>query len=235
MRSQLIAARTERGRSRLELLRTIGLPLSTPLTLTDSLSAVAVAVPSEGEAVQQAVRTRTDLRALDELATAADRQLGAIRAERLPALSLFADQGSTGKATQHLLPTYTWGIQLSVPVFDGFRRDGRADEQHSAMREIDVRRRDLLQQATADVRAALLDVASAREQLAASEERVGFAEQELAQARDRFRAGVSGNADVITASMALNAARTQMVDARSALQAARVSIARAQGTVIELP
>ncbi|HVZ47839.1 MAG TPA: TolC family protein, partial [Gemmatimonadaceae bacterium] len=71
--------------------------------------------------------------------------------------------------------------------------------------------------------------------LAASQERLGLAEQELAQARDRFRAGVTGNLDVIAASQSLNAARTQVIDARAALQAARVSLARAQGTVTDLP
>ena len=165
----------------------------------------------------------------------AERQLDALRSERLPSLGLFADQGGDGKATGHLLSTYTWGIQLSVPVFDGFRREGRLDEQRAAMKELDVRRADLQQQAIAEIRTALLDVHAATELLAASAERVGFAEQELAQARDRFRAGVSGNADVITASMALNAARTQLIDSRAALQSARVALARAQGTVTELP
>ena len=237
MHSQLIAARAERDRSRIDLGRAVGLPVGTPVTLSDSLFAlpVSIAVPTEADAVARATRTRSDLLALGEQSVAAERQLDAIRAEVLPALSLFADQGSTGKATQHLLSTYNWGIQLSVPVFDGFRRDGRMDEQRAAMHEVDVRRRDLAQQTAADVRVALLDLQAAREQLAAAEERVGLAEQELAQARDRFRAGVSGNADAITASLALNAARTQVVDARAALQAARVSLGAAQGTVTELP
>ena len=85
------------------------------------------------------------------------------------------------------------------------------------------------------MRAALLDLRAANELLVASEERVGLAEQELAQSRDRFRAGVSGNADVITAQLALNAARTQAIDARASLQSARTSLARAQGTITELP
>ena len=62
-----------------------------------------------------------------------------------------------------------------------------------------------------------------------------LAEQELAQARDRFRAGVAGNAEVVTASIALNASRAQVIDARAALLGARVSLARAQGTTTDLP
>ena len=55
-----------------------------------------------------------------------------------------------------------------------------------------------------EVRTALLDLASAREAVAATRERVQLAEQEVSQASERFRAGVAGNADVFTASISLN-------------------------------
>jgi outer membrane protein TolC len=181
------------------------------------------------------MRSRADLRSADAQIAAAQRQIESIKSERLPALSAFIDQGPTSKSTQHLVSTYDWGIRLSVPMFDGFRREGRIEEQQAAVRELGVRKRDLTEQAAIDVSGALLDLMSAREELAATEEHLRFAEQELAQARDRFRSGVAGNADVITASLSLNAARTQIVDSRAAFQSARVALARAQGTVTELP
>jgi outer membrane protein len=236
-RSQLIGARNERDRARLELYRALGLPLTSSVVLADSLVGLAGGgpLPDEQEVMDRALRTRADLRAADRQIAAAERQLSAIRSERLPSLAAFADQGATGKSTDHLLNTYTWGLEISVPVFDGFRREGRMDEQRAVVRELDVRRRDLAQQATIEVRSALLDLAAARDQLGASDERLAFAEQALGQARDRFQAGVSGNADVINASMELNAARTQTVDGRAALLSARVALARAQGVVTDLP
>jgi outer membrane protein len=71
--------------------------------------------------------------------------------------------------------------------------------------------------------------------VAATRERLRLAEQELAQARDRFRAGVAGNADIISASLALNTSRNLVIDALTAYQNARVSFARATGSVTELP
>ena len=236
-RAQLIVARNERDRAHLELQRALGLPLTSAVVLTDSLTGPTVAetVPSEQEATERALRSRADLHAADEQIAAANQQLSAIKAERLPSLAAFADQGATGKSTQKLLSTYTWGVQLSVPIFDGFRRDGRFAEQRFAIRELETRRRDLAQQATIEVRGALLDLASAREQLEASQERLALSEQELAQGRDRFQAGVAGNADVISASIGLNATRTQLVDARAGVLNARVTLARALGIVTELP
>ena len=236
-RAQLIAARNERNRARLDLHRALGLPLSAPIALADSLPGLPAssALPSEQEATDRAMKSRADLRAADGQIAAAERQIESIKSERMPSLSAFIDQGPTGKGPSNLLSTYDWGVQLSVPIFDGFRREGRLEEQKAAVQELGVRRRDLTEQAAIDVSGALLDLVSAREELAATGEHLRFAEQELSQARDRFRSGVSGNADVITASLGLNAARTQVVDSRAAFQSARVALARAQGTVTELP
>lgn len=236
-RAQLIVARNERDRTRLDLRRIIGLGPSTDVVLSDSLMALPVdaALPSAEEGTRVAIARRADIRMAAAQQVAAERNVAATRLERLPTLGVFGDQGAIGGSSAHLLNTYTWGIQLSVPVFDGFRRAGRLDEQHAQVREADARRRDLEAQAAIEVRAALLDLASARELLAATEERLALAQQELAQARERFTAGVSGNADAITASLGINAARTQVVDARAAYQAARVTLARAAGTVTDLP
>lgn len=236
VRAQLIAARNERDRARLELRRTLNLALDTPLELTDTLSAdVPDALAfDEPAAVERALRDRPDLRAMDEQLRAAQQSVSAIRSERLPSISAFGDNGVIGGDANRMLPTYTYGIQLSLPLFDGFRREGRIQEQQAMTRELEVRRRDLEQQATVDVRGALLDLTSARESVGASRERLRLAEQEVAQARDRFRAGVAGNADVVTAALSLNAARSQYVDVLTALQTARVSLARAEGAVTRL-
>jgi outer membrane protein len=237
VRAQLISARNERDRSRLDLRRALGLPLDAAVQLADSLSTLPLAdtLPSEQAAVERAMRQRPDLRAAEAELVAARQAAGAIRAERLPSLDVFGDEGWIGTNSGSKLNTYRWGVQLSLPLFDGLRREGRVEEQEAVAREVDTRRHDLRQQTAIEVRGALLDLASAREQVDASRERLRLAEQELAQARDRFSAGVAGNADVITASINLNASRNLVIDALTAYQAARVSLASAEGTVTSLP
>jgi len=235
VRAQLIGARNDRARARLELLRVIGLTLDTRVEIADSLTAPAAdEIPNEQAAVDAALRQRADIRAMEQELDMARHQIAAVRAERLPTLGLFGDDGVIGGNAAHLLPTYTYGIQLSVPVFDGFRRSGRIAEQSAQAREIEVRERDLRAQVSVEVRGALLDLSSAREQVDAGRERVRLSEQEVTQARDRFSAGVAGNADVISASLSLSAARTSLVEAEAAYQSARVSLARAEGTITSL-
>lgn len=235
-RAALLSSRNARDHAHLDLVRALAVPVGTDLVLTDSLSTTAPVetVADEATLVAEALAKRPDLVAEEQRVRAAKQALSAIKAERLPSLGLVADDGVIGKNGAKLLNTYTWGLQVSVPLFDGFRREARVQEQQSVIREAEVRQRDVEQQARADVRGALIDLDGAREQLAAATERLQLAEQELAQARDRFNAGVAGNADVVNASLALTSSRMLVNDAETLYQLARVALARATGSVTTL-
>jgi len=97
-----------------------------------------------------------------------------------------------------------------------------------------VRERDLRQQITADVDAALLDLRSAEAQQLVAAERLRLAADELVQARERFKAGVAGNIEVIDAQSNLIRARDTDIDARFAAASARVALARAVGVASTL-
>jgi outer membrane protein len=235
-RASLIASRNARDHAHLDLLRSLALPVGTDIVLVDSLSPATASesFPDEATLVAQALRNRPDLVAEEERIRAARQGVSAIKAERLPSLGLVADDGVIGKNGAKMLNTYTWGLQVTLPIFDGFKREARLQEQQSVVKEAEIRRRDLEQQAQVDVRGALIDLAGAREQLDAATERLALAQQEVAQARDRFNAGVAGNADVVNASLALTASRTLVNDAETAYQLARVALARATGSVTTL-
>ena len=85
IRAQLIAARNERNRARLDLLRAVNLPLDTPIELTDSLGKMPAAESvNEQAAADRAIADRPDVLAANEQMRAAGIQAAAIRAERLP-------------------------------------------------------------------------------------------------------------------------------------------------------
>ena len=234
IRSQLIAARVERDKSRLDLRRSINVDLSQPITLSDPLDGGAVVTPAEEEALAVAAKLRPEVVVIDAQLASAQLAARAIRAERLPTLSAVADEGIIGKNYTRMLNTWTWALRVSVPVFEGGKRQAREHEQSLVERELATRRADLMAQIGVDVRSALLDAASASEAVAAARERLRLAEQEVAQSRDRFTAGVSGNLDVTSALLGLSGARTQLVDALASRQLARISIARSQGAITSL-
>lgn len=237
VRAQIIGARNERDRTLLELRRATGLSADATLTLSDSLGGLPVGgvLPTEQVALTAALDARADLRALRAQENAQLQAAKAIRWERSPQLGMVVDHGLVGRNYERLLPTYSWGVQLSVGVFDGFRRESRLEEQLAVARETDARLKDLRTQSALDVRTALLEVESATEQVDAVRERLRLAEQEVTQAQDRFRAGVAGNGDVIAALLSLNQARTLRNDALATYHSARIALAKAMGEVRRLP
>ena len=228
----LLVAKNQLDRGRIEVTRALGLDPATPLAFADSLapSLGAADVPVQRDsAVSAALAARPELEA--ELArAAAARQTGsAIRAERLPRLQLAGDYGVNGRTVPNAIATRELALQVSVPILDGFRREARLDEQDAVVRESWVREADLRRQIAAEVDAALLDLGSAEAQQLVAREELRLAESELSQARERFKAGVAGNIDVITAQVGLVRARDTEIDARFAAATARISLARAAG------
>ena len=228
----LLVAKNQLDRGRIDVARALGLDPATPLAFADSLapSLGAADVPVQRDsAVTAALTNRPELRA--ELArAAAARQTGsAIRAERLPRLELAGDYGVNGSTVPGAIATRDLALQVSVPILDGFRREARLAEQDAVVRESQVREADLRRQIAAEVDAALLDLGSAQAQQAVAREQLRLSESELSQSRERFRAGVAGNIDVITAQAGLIRARDTEIDARFAAASARISLARAAG------
>ncbi len=206
----LLVARNQLDRGRLDLTRALGIDPATPLQLTDTLTA---ALP-------------------DADVPAGQDSIVALALARRPDLAAELARGQAARTVKPGLAVGTRqiGVQVTIPILDGFRREGRAAEQAAVARESDVRVRDLRQQVSADVQAALLDLASAEAQQGIASERLRLAADELAQARERFTAGVAGNIEVIDAQASLLRARDTDIDARFAAATARVALARAAGT-----
>jgi len=179
--------------------------------------------------VDTALARRPELKVERERARRAELERAAANAEYLPRLDVAADWGYNGPPSSDIIATRRIAVAVTVPILDGFRREGRAAEEGAAVEEARVREHDLAQQVEADVEGATLDLQSARQQESVASEQLGLAEEELRQARDRFTGGIAGNIDVINAQMALVHARDAVINARYGAAAARVHLARATG------
>ena len=228
----LLVAANQLDRARIDLARALGLDPWTPIEITDTLTAalpVADVPTAPDSIVALALARRPDLSAELARGEAARTAKSAITSERLPRIDLAADYGLSGLTPRTSVSTRQIGVQVSIPILDGFRREGRAAEQSAVLRESEVRARDLRQQIAAEVETALLDLASAQAQQAIAGERLRLAADEMSQARERFAAGVAGNIEVINAQASLLRARDTDIDARFSAATARVALARAAG------
>lgn len=236
-RAALLVAENQRDRARLDLARALALNTDTPVVPADTLSdALAnTRAPLEREAALALARTqRPELAGERARLDRARRERSATALERLPRVDAAADWGLSGQHTDDWKSTRSVALGVSWPLFDGLRREARLAEQGASVREATVRANDLDDQVRAEVEAALLDLDSGREQVVVALERLRLADEEVSQAAERFRNGVAGNIEVINAQLSLLRARDAEIDARFAVAAARVALARATGVAREI-
>jgi outer membrane protein TolC len=235
VRTQLELARNAADRSRLDLLRTLDLPSGTRIELADSLGSGALDLPLQPDSAASFAREhRAELAAERARTQAAHRSLGAIRAEYLPSLGLTGQYQQSGQQTSTMEGSYAVQLQVTVPILDGFRRQNRVKEENVRVGIQELRERDLVNRVETEARQAVLDVASARQQVGIARQRLRLAEQELAQAQQRFQAGVAGSVETTNAQSSVIAARDAVIQAQVNFGTARVSAYRALGIIDQL-
>lgn len=229
-RVRLSQAETSAEQSLLNLQRVVGLPLGSPLTLTDPLRFTNDPLPSVEAAVAEAAQARPEVRIAEAEANLAGLERRAARAELLPSVDFVGDYGVSGITPANTaLPTRRVAVQLNVPVFNGGLTRGRIEVASSRERQAELELGSVRGQVEEDVRLAFSALRTTSEQVAAAVQAVTLAQRELEMARDRFRAGVGDNVEVVAAQTALSSARGSEVTALAQYNAARLNLAAALG------
>ena len=99
----------------------------------------------------------------------------------------------------------------------------------SRQRQTELELANVRGQVEEDVRLALTTLRTAAVQVRAASESVMLAQRELEMARDRFKAGVADNLEVVSAQTSLANARDAQVTALAQHNAARLNLAAALG------
>ncbi|HJP94675.1 MAG TPA: TolC family protein [Pyrinomonadaceae bacterium] len=226
----LAQAQTASEQARLNLQRIVGLPLGSAMMLTDPLRFIDEPLPSVETAVAEAAHDRREVQVAEEQNRVSQLERQAARAEYLPSLEFVGDYGASGITPDRFdLPTRRAAIQLNVPIFNGGLTRGRLTAATSRARQSELELANIRGQVEEDVRLALTTLRTAAIQVRAADETVTLAQRELEMARDRFRAGVADNLEVVTAQASLASARVTQVTALAQHNAARLNLAAALG------
>ena len=228
---RMLVAQNDVERAHLQLLKVIGLRLDNRLELMGKLEYVPVQNVDSTQALVTARERRAELKAQGQREETAKLSYSATKLERLPTLGAFANYGDLGSSIMNATPTRTYGVTLRVPIFDGGRRDARRVESASAYREEKIRTADLRDQIELDVRLALESLRSADAQVKAAEDGLMLAQNELAQAQRRYKAGVTNSIEVTDAQTRLDRARDNRISALYNYNVARIDLGTATGTI----
>lgn len=228
-----IAARNAFDKDVLRLARAIGLPADQAMTLSSQPTYTPAPEVDEDALVADALSRRRDVRASAARVEAARASRRAAAAAHLPSLHLEGDWGRIGTTINDTASTYTVAASVHVPIFDGGASRARAQTADAELAEREAELADLQAGVRFDVTAALLDVKAADARVHVAETRQDLARQELTQAEDRFRAGVSSSLELTQAQQAVAAAAEQYIASVEGHILAKAALARATGQVEE--
>jgi outer membrane protein TolC len=229
LEQQLIVAKNSLEKDRLALARTIGLPLTQTFNLTDKAPYAAFDDLDVDATIKQAHANRKDLLAMVETTKASEAQRKAATADRYPTLKVDGDYGDIGVNIRHSHGTEDVTGTISFPVFEEFALRGEAQVAQSQLDTARAQLSDKNAQVDADVRDALLDIASAQKQVEVSKSNVDLSNEALSEAQQRYANGVSDNLPVSQAEQTVAQAENQYVSSLYRHNVAKLSLARALG------
>ncbi|HWR16047.1 MAG TPA: TolC family protein [Terriglobales bacterium] len=227
---RLVAARNSFNKLKLQLARVIGLPVGQEYTLAQKIPYKPAPPLTLEESISRALRDRPDFASAQARVRAAEYTQNAARSERLPRLGVSGDYGVIGPNLGNSHGTFSAAAAITVPIYQGGRIQSDIQQADATLKLRQAEADDLRGRIEYEVRAAFLDVASAAELVRVGQSTLELANQTLAQAQDRFRAGVTNNIEVVQAQESVANSNEAFISSTLQFNLAKLALARSLGT-----
>jgi outer membrane protein len=228
-KQRLLEAEASRETSLYALSRLLNLDPRQVVELGDSLSYFETPQPEAEQSIEQALAERQEWKALNDQIKAAQSQKKQAWDTRLPALSVDGEWAYQGTRLNNGIPTYNYELALNMPLFTGGRIRAETVKADLEIKRLLQQQDDLRNQIGLDVKTALINLRSAKNEVQVANLGVQLSKEEVDQARDRFRAGVANNIEVIQAQDSLARANDNQIAALYRFNQARADLARSVG------
>ncbi|MDJ0767120.1 MAG: TolC family protein [Myxococcota bacterium] len=202
----------------LELKRLVNIPSDQPIALTTEVEPVEIEI--DEERLSSAVLSRPALIAAQEAIEMREGAVRIYRGQRLPSIRLLGNLGFQAFPETAAPPGFNewredWSVSLAISwnPFDGFRTKGQIGEAQALLRQAHVEEALLREGLEVELAASLAEYRRASAQIRVTEETVALAERTLELANVRFSNGLSTQLEVSDASLLLDQARVNHVQA----------------------
>ncbi len=226
---RLITYQSDVEKLKLRLARAIGLPDGQAFDLTDTIAYSAVPSLKLEDAIARAYTSRMDYQSAAARVQAMELSRKAIDAEKLPTADFNGNYGDIGPNPDNSHGTYSAGVSLSVPLFQGGRVKSELVQADAELERRKAELADLRGRIAFEIRTAYLDLESAGKQTVVAKSTIDLAQQQLAQSQDRFAAGVTDNLEVVQAQESVATANENYIDSLYVYNAAKATLARSIG------
>lgn len=227
----VFATQSALDKDMIQLARILGLPAGQKLQLTDTAPFEQLAEMDLEAAKITAYEHRKDFLSLEQQIALMVREQKAVKYQRLPTLAFSGYYGIIGLTPGPYHGNFSAVGSLKFPIFREAGQRGEQDVVNAELVALHQRKADLRVAIDSQIRASMLDVNAANELVKVSQSNVELAQQELADERERFAAGVDDNLPVVDAEAAVANAQSQLVRSLYQYNVAKLQLARNTGVV----
>ncbi|MGZ4815429.1 MAG: TolC family protein [Terriglobales bacterium] len=226
---RLVAVQNDFDKQKLQLAHIIGLPVGQEFSLAQKIPYTPAPPMTLEDAITRALRDRPDYAAAQARVRAAEYSTHAAESERLPKLGFDGNYGVIGRTLANSHGTFTAAGAITVPIFEGGRIKGDIEQAQATLNQRKAEAEDMRGRIEYEVRSAFLDLNAAAEQVRVAASTLDLASQTLAQAQDRFRAGVTNNLEVVQAQEAVANSNDMYITSTLQFNLAKLALARSLG------
>lgn len=237
LRPQVVQAANAASLAALDLKRLIDIPLEQPIALTTALTAPdAAAVAVESSDPRAALVRRAAVQAAERQVEIRRQQVQIARSGLLPSVSLRMNYGKqVFPSSPFRLSGQDWrtdwnaSLNVSVPIFSGFRTQAAIDEARITLQQEQLRLGQLRESVQMQYEQARGERARAAATIAARQRTIDQAQRVHDLTVLRYEQGLATQLEVSNARLALLQARTFLAQAISDFRIADASVTRSLG------
>jgi outer membrane protein TolC len=213
--------------SRVNLALLMGIDPRTPIQVSDTREP-DTSVDDVQAMVNDALRNRPEMRQAEANVNAAQYGLKAAKSTNKPAI--FANAGLNGRGNDFPLSSSLGaGISIRWDIFDSGFTAGRVESAKGNLGVTESQFQATQLQVVSDVSQSYLNLKTAEQRVKTADAEVANAEESLRLIQGRYQAGLGTFLDVLDAQTALVTAKTNRINAITAVDQARAALAHAVG------
>ena len=237
-RPTVIRRRSDRDTAYLRLHQLLKIPVAEPLTLDVDLDVAGLPAPEPfavallATTAQPPKAERTQVRQADTLVQVREAAIAIAKSERLPNVSLTSSFGKVGYPSSGVVPGFddfrtnaTIGVQVTVPVFTGFRLQGDALAAQADLAGAQAQRSQTMTLAALDTETAIKELTATQATWEATAGTIQQAQRAYEIADLRYREGLSTQLELLDSRLSLQIAQANRAVAARDVQIARTRVA----------
>jgi outer membrane protein TolC len=228
-KQRLLEAETQLKVALYGLVRLLNLDPHRAIELSDTPSFYETPEMDSNQALEQAYANRPELKALAARLEIAELTRRGASDSRFPTVNFSGTVGQQGLSLPAAIPDYIYQVTVDVPLFTGGRIHAEIAKADLEIKKVAQQQADLKNQVALEVKTSQAQLESARREVEVANLGVKLATEEVEQSRDRFRAGVANNIEVVTAQDALARANDNQIAALYGYNQSRADLADAMG------